>query len=44
MTEPIKGQQEFPLVLECPECWATPPTHMHYCKHAKLTERQRMMS
>jgi len=44
MSEPIKGQLELDLAVECPECWATPPTHMYYCKHAKLTERQRMMS
>ena len=44
MNEPLPGQQEFPLTLECAECWMPPPTHMHYCKHAKLTERQRMMS
>lgn len=41
---PIVGQLAFEIQVECPECWAAAPVHMHYCSHAKTTERQRMMS
>jgi len=44
MSEAMRGQGELPIEVECPECWAAAPVHMYYCKHAKLTERQRMMS